>query len=212
MPILSDEVTPKASTIVRTLAAGLLVLASAESSAVRPVAATPSALLSTPEPRQIHLDLDGDGLPDQGNIVSDVRLDLALTSIRSVRSLVAGDHDRILGVTAVDIDRDGDLDLVARLAGGGFAVWINEGHGDFERASGRRGPPVTLSASSSLTALLPLVAGFVTPRTPVAIFTSSSFVVVLPRPPTTAHLDDTFVASTLDPARPVRAPPASALL
>jgi hypothetical protein len=193
--------------------AGVLLLGlglSAPSSA--PVASGPWSLagtvLAAPLVRQVLGDFDGDARLDQCEIVGATRIAVRLstTSAPQQLTLAEGGRQSIVALASIDIDHDGDLDLVASLSDGGIAVWINGGHGDFARTTPRPHPAAVLStARLSLSGLLVFVGTTVRvdalparPIVPSAVL----------HPVDTPRRTHPVVASlSLRLARPVRAPP-----
>jgi hypothetical protein len=120
--------------LIRHVAVGLLVLAGIArlETAVVDVRAASASFLSDTGPRQVRGDFDGDG-----------RLDVAVIrhdrSGSSIAILLAGSVSRnhlpadIAGLVPVDIDHDGDLDLVGLTKSGKLVIWLNDGHGRFAR-------------------------------------------------------------------------------
>src|SRR5262245_47088413 len=91
-------------------------------------------------PQRAQGDFDGDGRVDTA-LIQD-RAGTTLISIQLSGSSLPVDLEG--GVTSVvegDVDRDGDLDLVAATPSGDLLIWINDGRGRFTRqpASNTRG-------------------------------------------------------------------------
>jgi VCBS repeat protein len=87
-------------------------------------------LVPQPLPQQVTVDFNGDG-----------RSDFALIRTTPDSSYVTigltGSNDgvilntRVVGLTALDIDHDGDIDLVAVTPSGQLIIWLNDGRGRF---------------------------------------------------------------------------------
>ncbi|MBI5369462.1 MAG: hypothetical protein HZA54_20685 [Planctomycetes bacterium] len=84
--------------------------------------------------------------------------------LRQVNTLVASGP--VNAVALADLDRDGDLDIVAGTAAGAVEVWVNRGNCAFVRPS----PPV--EAAGPVTALAP--AGFIDSPTPGVVVGTSA--------------------------------------
>jgi hypothetical protein len=155
--------------------------------------------------QSVAADFDGDRRPDAGTVVA-AGVQLRLSGFRQDRLLAV--PEQIFGLIAVDIDRDGDVDLVANLAHGGVIVWLNDGHGRFDRAVARRAPPGL--AASRLSALVPFAPVGLMSR-PDVLGTSTD----APTPLQTAAAvvrDRARRSSRLPiPSLPVRGPPAPLL-
>lgn len=75
-------------------------------------------------------DVDGDGIHDRIEVGPDAReLAVRFSTTRRLQQLESG--ERIVAVVAADLDRDGDLDLVASTNRPALHVWINIGRGVF---------------------------------------------------------------------------------
>jgi hypothetical protein len=166
------------------------------------------AFLDAPLVRQVRGDFDGDARLDQCEIVGSTRISVRLSTASAPEQLTLAEGGRrsIVALASIDINHDGDLDLVASLSDGGVAVWINGGHGDFARSIPRQPAGTVLSSARlSLGGLLVFVGTTVrveaVPARPI-------------EPRVVLHVVDTsrrprpVVASlSLRLARPVRPPP-----
>lgn len=92
------------------------------------VAAAPAAVSA----QTLFADLNGDGIHDRVEPgVRPTEIVVRLSSGHRQRRLHA--DSPIIRLTAVDFNRDGQLDLVATTRPGGLTVWINRGNGHFFR-------------------------------------------------------------------------------
>ena len=81
-------------------------------------------------------DFNSDGFADRGTIsfhLGSTFVHLSLSGKRKPLSFRLG--KAILGVLALDVDRDGNTDLVALKSNLRVRVWLNDGHGKFVRRS-----------------------------------------------------------------------------
>ena len=130
--------SPRPSVICAALLAFALVCAGNRRAAQRDAGATRLA------PAPTWGDLDGDGHPDEVVIQRHGATDtvgLLLSTARTDVSLDVGPG--FVAVSALDIDGDGDVDLITTSASGA-EFWLNDGHGVFTRS--RRPASRTLSA------------------------------------------------------------------
>ena len=200
----------------RTIAGVLLLGLGLSAPSSAPVSTDPRALadavMAAPLVRQVLGDFDGDARLDQCEIVGATRIAVRLSTASAPEqlTLAEGGRESIVALASIDIDHDGDLDLVASLSDGGIAVWINGGHGDFARTTPRQRPAGVVSAARlSLTGLLVFVGTTVRvdalPARPIAPGAVLRLVDTSRRPrPVVASL-------SLRLARPVRAPPVRTL-
>ena len=99
-------------------------------------------------PQRASGDFDGDGRVDSALIQEDAgdrRIAVRLSGSPAVIRLEAS----VAGVIESDVDRDGDLDLVAATSSGEVMIWLNDGHGRFTRQApskprGVSGAPVVV--------------------------------------------------------------------
>jgi hypothetical protein len=167
------------------------------------------SLLTPSSAAPVAHDFDGDGILDEARLTASDRVSVRLSSAAGRLTLDA--PERIVGLASIDIDRDGDVDLVAFLGGGGSIVWINDGHGAFAPAAAqpRDRRPAQWSSQSWVTSWLfaPLGVG-------------SSQPAWLARPPTVstvlARVDGlvapaTSPRTTLGPSWSERGPPSISL-
>jgi hypothetical protein len=129
----------------------------------------PAARFAATFVQQVTGDFDGDSRPDRLEIAGDVSVAMRLSRSTQPEQLslasAPGTFDRILGLIGIDVDHDGDLDLVAALSGGGFAVWINSGNGHFEQARPRAPDSAALTSATLLLGSLPISPAGATTRT-----------------------------------------------
>jgi hypothetical protein len=85
----------------------------------------------------------------------------------------------IVAAIEVDVDHDGDLDLVARTTDEVFTMWLNEGHGHFVKY--RPAASTTMTAAAEVSA--PGGRGLA-PATPARMGYDANFVPAFARPPT----------------------------
>ena len=100
------------------------------------------------------------------------------TTVLQVLSTIAPTA-HIVAAIEVDVDHDGDLDLVARTTDEVFAMWLNEGHGHFVKY--RPTAPTTMAAAAAVS--VPDGPGL-TPATSVRIGYDAFLVSTYARPPT----------------------------
>jgi hypothetical protein len=178
---------------------GLLVAVS--SGGARPQ--QPAFVFQAP-PQSARGDFDGDGRLDTA-LVQDGsgtrRVSIQLSSSSTSIQLEAA----VLGVVQSDIDDDGDLDLVATTIDGDLIVWLNDGHGHFDRKPRTNGrglsgePGITQGTASEKGAIAFQTLALADPSR-----RQTGTVVTLARPPTTNSRMDAR-CSTLPL---LRAPPA----
>jgi hypothetical protein len=84
-------------------------------------------------------DFNGDGVLDRAVLQRTTRTRIIL-KISGARPQVLRLADPLLSFAAVDIDRDGDLDLGTLSQWRGVAVWLNQGNGRFVRLPARSAP------------------------------------------------------------------------
>ena len=163
----------------------------------------PSFVFQAP-PQSARGDFDGDGRIDTALIQDDSgthRVSIQLSSSSSSIQLDAA----VIGVVQGDIDDDGDLDLVAATIDGDVVIWLNDGHGHFDRQPRTNGrglssePGITQATSPERSAI-----AFQTLALADRARRLTGTVVTQARPPTTCSRIDAR-CSTL-PA--LRAPPA----
>jgi len=170
---------------------------------------SPSMVLASRAQSFVRGDLDGDGVLDESHVAASDRIGVQLSSVRPAQVTLTA-PDRIIGIADVDVDGDGDLDLVASLAGGGVAVWINQGHGTFERAPQKSSSaPVVVSSTIVSTYFL----GTVSVITRVVAWLVPPAALAGPLEPVECALTaaSTTPRTTVDSNRPVRAPPSASL-
>ena len=109
--------------VSRVARRAIRLLAFAAALAAAPVVASAQTLSA---------DFNGDGIHDQVEPgVRPTEIVVRLSSGHRQRRLRA--DSPIIRLTAVDFNRDGQLDLVATTRPGGLTVWINRGNGHFFR-------------------------------------------------------------------------------
>jgi hypothetical protein len=76
----------------------------------------------------LHIDFDGDGIPDRIDVASpSTELVVLLSKTPGLQRLAAG--DLIVRLVVADVDRDGDPDLLATTHRTGLQIWINTPRG-----------------------------------------------------------------------------------
>ncbi len=114
-----------------------------------------SAQASGPDSNRPIADMDIVAFGPDGVLVLEHRLDQAAggRSLKAIPQAAALEHMRnVLAVTVVDLNQDGNLDLVVSSATG-VSLWSNRGGLTFEDLSGRGSPP---PADLNATAILPV--------------------------------------------------------
>jgi hypothetical protein len=132
------------------------------------------------------------------------------TSVLQVLSTIAPSA-HVVAAIVVDVDHDGDLDVVARTTDEVFAIYVNEGHGHFVKY--RPAPATTMTAAPEVSA--PGERGM-TPATPGRMGYDAYLVAGYARPPTnTVGVPKIFHVARLDhftTSSSGRAPPRVSLL
>jgi hypothetical protein len=135
---------------VPRVALGVLVLAGAVWGQAR-VPGAFSPFVPQPLPQRALGDFDGDGHPDVALIQEDGHgrhVSVRLSGLPGVVTL----ETAVVSVIAVDIDHDGDVDLIAAAPTGEVVTWLNDGQGRFtlQAASHTAGlsPATTLLGSA----------------------------------------------------------------
>src|SRR3954471_15205384 len=112
----------------RILAAAVILLVAGAAGSASTASATPSGPASGVAARHLAADLDRDGRSDEVSVWPD-----AVRVAVSARASIALLNVWATTVAVVDIDADGDQDLVAAEVGGTLALWRNDGAGAFSR-------------------------------------------------------------------------------
>jgi hypothetical protein len=147
----------------RILAAAVTLLVACAAGSASTAPATGSGPARVVGPRHLAADLDRDGRSDEVSVWPNV-----VRVAVSARASIALLHVRAASVAVVDIDADGDQDLVAAEVGGTLALWRNDGAGAFSRIRPRHhrgaapfrslaGPPRPLSPSSDTDSPTPVL-------------------------------------------------------
>jgi hypothetical protein len=91
-------------------------------------------------------DFDGDGRSDLA-LIQDGSDGRSISVTLSGSTQATRFEANVTGLVESDIDKDGDLDLVAATPTGGLIVWINDGHGHFTRQDASPALPVVADTS-----------------------------------------------------------------
>lgn len=182
--------------------------ASLESTSARFVAAPKGGAADlawlTPPPTDLHRDFDGDGVLDATAVVAGNRVRVELSASHALVTLPSA--ERVVGLASVDIDHDGDLDLVAFLGSGRSMVWINDGHGAFAAADRHPTESAPLVMAQTWIASVPLAPLAIGAWHPVWLARPPS-IVAPPRCLDRTVLEMSAPRSTLACPRRGRAPP-----
>ena len=118
---------------VRSLSVALLIGAGLFTSVRAQRTGSFAPFVPTPLPERATGDFDGDGRLDVARI-DDAGGDRASISVHLSGSAQAATLSMpVAALIENDIDRDGDLDLLATTVSGELVVWVNDGHGRFTR-------------------------------------------------------------------------------
>ena len=162
---------------------------------------TPRAL-----PQRAQGDFDGDGRPDVALIETGAgssHVSIRLSGSSDVVNLSA----TVGSLIAVDIDGDGDLDLVAAAPSGQVMAWLNDGYGHFTLKKAGRSPGVSLETIfADVLQGEPVAIGAATPSVAPHARGRMAVVATLSRPPPLPLVSGLDVLSRSAP----RAPPVSA--
>jgi len=152
------RVSMSAGTCVRVLAISLVATLGVVNIERSSAPGTWTPFVAPVLPQRALGDFDGDGRGDIARIEAHssgsriaVRLSASTATVELGHSVVA--------LAEGDVDRDGDIDLVAATASGDLAVFLNDGRGRFTRQGPSRGPslsgaPILASASSETVSAL----------------------------------------------------------
>jgi hypothetical protein len=163
--------------------------------------------VSPAPPQRAFGDFDGDGRIDSAQIQEqDGTPRIAIQLANSISAVQL--DELVTSVVQTDIDRDGDLDLIAATGHGEMLVWLNDGHGRFTRKprGGDRGVstgPLAVQAAWPE----PLAVTLRSPVIPASPGGDGAIIVTQIRPPTIIVPPD--VRSSVLPA--LRAPPLAAV-
>jgi hypothetical protein len=91
-----------------------------------------TAFAPTTLPQRAIGDFDGDGRVDVARIQHDARGSSIVVQLSDAAHTAHLDAN-VNAVVERDVDRDGDLDLIATTPTGDVLIWINDGHGAFTR-------------------------------------------------------------------------------
>ena len=158
------------------LALGILILAGTPLAAVR-ASGRFTPFLPHALPQGAPGDFDGDGRQDLALIQNGIHGSHISVTLSGSSSTVSLDGSAVT-LVVIDIDRDGDLDLVAVAPSGQVMAWLNDGRGRFTKQEAPR--PYRLSSQTvvfdplvdqpvAVGATAPSVVEFRTRNAPVAV-------------------------------------------
>jgi hypothetical protein len=117
----------------RILAAAVTLLVACAAGSARAASPTESGPARVVTVSHLAADVDRDGRSDEVTVWPNV-----VRVVASARAWIALLNVRAASVAVVDIDSDGDQDLVAAEVGGTLTLWRNDGAGAFSRVQLRR--------------------------------------------------------------------------
>lgn len=201
LPYCSGDLPFRLSLRCRVVLVAVLVSAGAWHAAFRTASPRLTSYVAPVLPQRALKDLDGDGHVDVARVSERSQISIRLSASSETVQL----DGPVASLIASDVDRDGDLDLVAATPSGDVEVFLNDGRGRFTQQKPGQvptfdGEPVLARGDADAPTVLGASAPFAHPPND---YRNVVFVSTRIRPPTAAQA---FRSPSVGPASP-RGPP-----